>query len=301
MKHVLLTGSSGFLGSEIFKIFYSKDIYVDTLGRSSNNKMIVDLSLEIPVLSKVYSQVIHCSGKAHSIPKNKEEVDSFFHSNFHATLNLCKAFEYSGNYPEQFVFISTIAVYGLTTGDLINEETKLQGVTPYAQSKIEAENYIIEWGRLNNVKVFILRLPLIVGNNPPGNLGKMISGIKNGSYFTIGSGSVRKSMVMVEDIAQLILSNHNAAGIYNLTDGCHPSFGEIELLISSSFGKRKPKSIPLWAAKSICFLGGWIPRFPLNSETILKITSNLTFCDMKARKELNWKPKSVLATWIPIV
>ena len=29
----------------------------------------------------------------------------------------------------------------------------------------------------------ILRLPLIVGSNPPGNLGKMINGIKNGFYF----------------------------------------------------------------------------------------------------------------------
>jgi nucleoside-diphosphate-sugar epimerase len=299
MKHVLLTGASGFLGSEIFKLFYSKDFFIDTLGRSDKNNIIVDLSLEIPVLSKVYSQVIHCSGKAHSIPKNKEEVDSFFNSNFHATINLCKAFEYSGNYPEQFVFISTIAVYGLTSGTLIDEETNLKGVTPYAQSKIEAEKYLIEWGKMNNVNILILRIPLIVGDNPPGNLGKMIRGIKNGFYFSIGSGLVRKSMVMAQDIAHLILLNDNALGIYNLTDGCHPFFCEIESLIYSSLGKSGPKSLPLWAAKFIGFLGGWIPGFPLNSETILKITSNLTFCDMKARKELDWRSKSVLITWKP--
>ena len=78
------------------------------------------------------------------------------------------------------------------------------GGTPYADSKIQAEELLREWGKLNNVNMLILRLPLLVGENPPGNLGSMIRAIKKGYYFRIGDGSARRSMVLAEDIAEVV-------------------------------------------------------------------------------------------------
>ena len=44
--------------------------------------------------------------------------------------------------PKALVFISTVAVYGCESGELITEEHPLEGETPYAKSKILAEEYL---------------------------------------------------------------------------------------------------------------------------------------------------------------
>ena len=105
---------------------------------------------------------------------------------------------------ESIYFISTVAVYGCEYGENITEEHPLNGTTPYAVSKRMAEEYLQEWCHNHNVILGILRPSLIAGPNPPGNLGAMIKGIESGKYFSIGGGKVRKSVLMVEDIARLV-------------------------------------------------------------------------------------------------
>jgi nucleoside-diphosphate-sugar epimerase len=104
-------------------------------------------------------------------------------------------------------------------------------------------------------------------------------------------------MVLANDVADFILLNPTGKGVYNLTDGIHPTFFELEELISKSFKKNKPLSIPNWFAIFLGVLGDLIPFSPINSDVISKITSNLTFSDEKARKELGWKSKSVIDSW----
>jgi dTDP-4-dehydrorhamnose reductase len=43
--------------------------------------------------------------------------------------------------PKSFIFISTIAVYGCETGEEITKEHPLNGDSPYALSKIQAEQF----------------------------------------------------------------------------------------------------------------------------------------------------------------
>jgi hypothetical protein len=44
--------------------------------------------------------------------------------------------------------------------------------------------------------LYYLVLPLLVGENPRGNLGVMMRAIDKGYYFNIGGGKARKSMVL---------------------------------------------------------------------------------------------------------
>ena len=138
-------------------------------------------------------------------------------------------------------------------------------------------------------------MPLVVGDNPPGNLGAMIQGIKNGYYFNIAGGNVKKSMVLAKDIARSILKVAEIGGIYNLTDGYHPSFEELSNHISIQLGKGKPRNMPLWLARIIAKFGDLLgSKAPLNTNKLKKITSDLTFDDSKARKVFGWIPKQVL-------
>lgn len=293
--NILLTGHTGFLGKHLIG-YLQKDHSLTTIDRV-NADIICDLSVQQPRIEKIdrIDCVVHSAGKAHVVPKSPEEAAAFFAVNFKGTQNLCAALEHSDSLPASFVFISTVAVYGQEWGTAISEKSALNGTSPYAKSKIAAEDWLIEWSQKNNICLTIFRLPLVAGPNPPGNLGAMINGIRNGRYFRIGKGNSRKSIVLASDVARIIPKAAQIGGIYNLTDGHDPSFSELEELISSQLGKAAPKAIPMIVAKALGWVGNVVGRrFPVNSETIKKITSDLTFDDSKAREKLGWAPSKVL-------
>ena len=186
-------------------------------------------------------------------------------------------------------------MYGKDIGTLIDETAPLAAMDTYGKNKIEAEQIIQAWCLKNGVICTILRLPLVAGPNPPGNLKAMINGLRRGYYVNITGGKARKSMVLAEDVAEVIIRAARIGGIYNLTDGYHPSFYEISQLIAKQLGKGKPANIPDWLALLFSKVGDLIgPRAPINSSILRKITSALTFDVSKAREHLNWKPRKVL-------
>lgn len=292
MDKLLFTGASGFLGKKILPIL-KKSFEVKTLGRE-NEDYIVNLAKEIPGLKENFDVVIHAAGKAHSVPKTELESQLFFDVNYQGTVNLCTALE-EFSIPKALIFISTIAVYGLETGENISEEFPLNGTMPYALSKIKAENYLIQWCENHGVKLSILRPSLIAGERPPGNLGAMINGIKTGKYFSIAAGKARKSILMAQDIAYLIPSLIQKGGIYNVCDDSQPTFRELEVLITNQLKMKQPIIIPFWVAKSMALVGDLLGKeAPINSMKLRKITESLTFSNEKAKRELNWKPLNVI-------
>jgi len=293
MHKLLFTGSSGFLGHNL-KPLLNSTYRVKTLGLTDTDDIRVNLATSIPKIEESFDVILHAAGKAHSIPKTEEEKKAFFDVNYQGTVNLCNALEKSG-IPKTFVFISTVAVYGLEFGKDINEEHPLNGDTPYALSKIQAEQFLSEWCNRHNVILGIIRPSLIAGPNPPGNLGAMIQGIQTGRYLSIARGKARKSVLMVQDIARLLSSIIEKGGIYNVCDDTQPSFRELEILIAKQLGKKPPVSIPYWLAKSIALAGDLLGKnAPINSFKLKKITESLTFSNEKAKRELNWKPINVL-------
>jgi nucleoside-diphosphate-sugar epimerase len=289
---ILITGSTGFLGLAICNIL-QKDNTLFGLSRS-NCDYNTELQNDVPEFIDQFEIVIHAAGKAHSTPKTILETQDFYNVNLIGTQNLLIGLE---NYkiPKRFVFISSVAVYGLEIGKDINEEYPLSAKDPYGLSKIKTEQLVIDWCQKNNVICTILRLPLLVGENPPGNLGAMVKVIQKGFYFNIAGGQARKSMVLANDIAKIILKASEIGGIYNLTDGCHPSFYELSNAIGKQYGKLRLFNLPFFIAKFIALFGDVLgDKFPLNSSILKKITSDLTFDDSKAREFLGWKPNKVL-------
>ena len=186
-------------------------------------------------------------------------------------------------------------MYGCDFGENITEEHPLNGNTPYALSKIKAEKYLQGWCAMHNVKLSILRPSLIAGPNPPGNLGAMIKGIKTGKYLSIAGGGARKSVLMVQDIANLIPLLIERGGIFNVCDTCQPTFRELETIISKQLNKKLPMSIPLGMANLMAKIGDLLgEKAPINTIKLRKITESLTFSNEKAIRELGWKPMNVL-------
>ena len=296
MDKLLFTGGTGFLGKNVMPLL-QKDYEVTTCGITPEDMIQANLAVSAPELPERYDIVLHAAGKAHVVPKTEEEKQLFFDINYQGTVNLCKALERVG-VPKALVFISTVAVYGCDYGEMITEKHPLNGDTPYAKSKIMAEEFLTKWCSEHGVVLGILRPSLLAGKNAPGNLGAMVNGVRKGFYMNIAGGKVTKSVLMAEDIARLLPLVAEKGGTYNVCDTRQPSFGELSVSVARQLGKRKPISIPYWMAWCMAMVGNLLgSKAPINSYKLEKMTQSLTFSNEKARKELGWEPLDVLESY----
>lgn len=296
MEKLLFTGASGFLGYNIRPIL-EKSYDVHTIGLTDDDEIKINMAKEVPPINTHYDVVLHAAGKAHTVPKTEEEKQVFYDVNYIGTIHLCDALEKAG-IPKALIFISTVAVYGCDFGEMITEEYPLEGTTPYADSKIKAEQYLIKWCKEHNVVLGILRPSLLAGRKAPGNLGAMVDGIKKGLYLNIAGGKVKKSILMAEDIARLLPLLEEKGGIYNVCDSYQPTFGELSASVAKQLGKHKPISIPYWMAWCMAKVGDLLGnKAPINSYKLEKMTKSLTFSNRKAIHELGWEPLDVLKNY----
>jgi nucleoside-diphosphate-sugar epimerase len=289
---ILLTGSTGFIGQHIFTSV-SRENKVITIGRR-NCDILYDFKSVIKSIPNA-DLLIHCAGLAH-IEGGDEQINEMLHQvNVEYSINLLKSIQESNSKIKALVLISSVSVYGLENGYLINEKSELRPRGYYGISKLMCEEAFINWSESNNVRLTILRLPLVVGIGARGNLERMIDAIKKGYYFNIGKGHAKKSMVLINDVANIVIDASKVGGIYNLTDGYHPTFYELSHSIARQLGKNKVKSFPLFLVQVLAFIGDLIGRkAPMNSIRLNKMTSSLTYDDSSARLAFNWNPTPIL-------
>ncbi len=301
---VLVSGSTGFLGRYVVQNFQEMIIYSieRAIEDTSEYKIQCDLSKNTILLPNLhFDRVIHIAGKAHSIPKTKEEEQDFFNVNLKGTKNLLSSLSLLSQKPNIFIFISTVAIYGVENGNLLTESTNPNPTTPYGKSKYEAEKLVTQYCTDKNISFFILRLPLVVGRNAPGNFGDMVNAIERGSYIRVKNNFTKKSIVWADDVAKLIvrLDTSYESGVYNLTDGYNPTFFELEENIATLFNKKIIISVPKIILKFVANVGNFLNKvgikFPLDSLKLSKLLSPLTFDSSKAMKKLDWKPNIVIA------
>jgi len=302
----LVTGGSGFLGRHVVRALADAGQAVTVLARGSDPApgaavLAGDLAALDPELFRgsEFAAVYHVAGLAHTVPRTPAERDRFRQVNAAGTAALLAALERAKRLPESFVLVSTVAVYGAESGTLLDEDTPRRAADPYGASKREAEDLVAEWGSRRGVRVGMARLPLIAGGHAPGNLGAMVRGIRRGRYLGIGDGSARRSMVLARDVAAVLPVMARLGGVYNLTDGHHPSFAELERALAAALGKRAPRHLPMSAAAFAARLGDAAQSLlkrdlPLNTRRLSKMVSSLTFSDARARRDLGWSPARVV-------
>jgi nucleoside-diphosphate-sugar epimerase len=294
MKSLLFTGSTGFVGNNILP-FLKKKYSVSTLDKKDADIQ-SDLAFDIPRIYQEFDIILHAAGKAHSVPQSEKGIQEFYRVNYQGTKNLCAGLEKS-KLPQSFVFISTVAVYGREYGDLLTENCPLDAKTHYGKSKIQAEEYLLEWCDRKNILLTILRPSLLAGKNPPGNLGAMIEGIARRRYVSIAGGKTQKSIAMVDDIGRIIPFCEKSSGVFNLCDSHNPTFRELEQVIARQLKKTLPVNVPFWSAVCMAKAGDILKLNLITTEKLRKMTQSLTFSNEKIKKELNFYPSDVLTNF----
>lgn len=303
MKTALVTGAAGFLGKHLVASLSHEGYQVTTLGSSKSKgamHLTVDIRNPFTLPATTYDLVVHAAGKAHVVPRTPAEADEFFQVNHVGTQHLLAALTSDGGTKAKHViFISTVAVYGQEFGDHLSEQAELLAKDPYGKSKILAEEEVQAWSQEHQVPASIVRPPLVVGENPPGNLGAMIDSIARGRFVNIGGGKARRSMVFAQDIAAAIPAIAASPGTYNLTDGAHPSYVQLAELIKHHLGGKKILNLPRPIGWLLGLAGTLLEiilrrRLPFSLRVYKKMTQSLTFDDQKARASFGWKPQPVL-------
>lgn len=294
---MLLTGAGGFLGRALLPRMRELYDRVDTLGRRPASDIRVDLAADTPRLPRRYDAVLHCAGAVHFTPSTEAEADIFRQVNVEGTRRLCDALDAAG-VPARFIFISSVAVYGCEEGNDIDESHPLRGTSPYAMSKIQAEEVLTRWCAARGVVLTILRCPLIVGPDAPGNLGAMQRNIARGRYVHVGRGDNRKSIITPADIATLIELAAPHGGIYNAADSTNPSLHELENAIAGNLRRDIAGTLPMPVLRTAALIGDLIGRrSPISTARLRKLSSTLTYSNSKARSELSWEPSDSLTDY----
>src|SRR5262245_33932156 len=306
----LVTGGTGFVGRHLVQNLESRGDTITLLCRSSANghkTILGDLTAKnLDFSGQHFSTVYHVAGFAHVVPRSEAEREMFFQVNVEGTHNLLSQLIQLERLPQALVLVSSVSVYGREEGELLDETTPRQASDPYGVSKCQAEDAVLAWGAERGVRIGIVRLPLVVGSNAPGNLKLMIDSLRRRRYCGVGSGAARRSMVLAADVSRILPAIAKLGGTFNLTDGYHPSFLELEEALCDALGRRPPFRLPIGAVKTAGRAGEALNsalnlNLPITTAVARKMTSTLTFSDARARRTLGWRPESVLDNIADIV
>ena len=162
MKKILITGANSYIGMSFEKYISTfKDAYqADTLDMLGDWRQ-ADLS--------GYDAVYHVAGIAH-IKETKDNRHLYYEVNRDLAVETAKKAKESG--VAQFVFLSTMAVYGINVG-AISSKTVPTPKSSYGESKLQAEEQINALAD-ETFTVSILRPPMVYGEGCKGNYQSLI-------------------------------------------------------------------------------------------------------------------------------
>lgn len=302
---ILITGVHGFVGNNLVEVL-SKNNYIYGVDIVSPIKDCVRFTfswdyLDNPNEIPDVDAIIHLAGKAHDT-KNEAAADVYFKVNRDLTI---KIFDYFCAHPniKKFVFFSTAKAAADKVDGVLTEDVVPSPVGPYGESKIAAEQYILNTmkNRPEEFKdrgVYIFRPCMIHGPGNKGNLNLLYNVVKKGIPWPLGAFENRRTFTSVENICFAVngvLTKDVESGIYNMGDDEALSTNELIEEICKSLGK-KPRlwELPKGLMTGIAKLGGLL-HLPLNPDRLQKLTENYISSNEKIKKALGVEDMPVSA------
>jgi nucleoside-diphosphate-sugar epimerase len=298
MENILITGYSGFVGSQLVKNLASSSYSLRLLGRQAAEQgdfyqSDIDATSNYTEVLQGVDVVIHCAARAHIMKDTViEPLVEFRAVNTLGTLNLAKCASESG--VKRFVFISTIKVNGeSTTGaDPFTENDYFIPDDPYGLSKYEAEQGLLALAKKSGMEVLIIRSPLVYGPSVKGNFASIIQLIKKGIPLPLGGVTKNKrSLIALDNLVDFILhcTDYNktpqaANQTFVISDGEDVSTAELFHRVAKAYGK---KSRLLTLPFPLLRLGA---KLLGKQDMADRLLGSLQVDSSKARDLLGWQP-----------
>ena len=223
---LLLTGATGFIGSSFYSTYQDRF----EIEAFSFQKDLSTFSLNN------INTVVHLSALVHQMDGASKEA--YHQVNVTKTIALAEKAKEAG--VEQFIFMSSVKVYGEESDTPYRETTPCHPKDPYGESKLEAENGILAL-QDDTFKISIIRTPVVYGEGVKANILKLIGLTEKYTYLPFGGIENRRSMIYVKNLTHLIseLITQKKEGIFIASDDQPISTTTLILSIAKAFGKKE--------------------------------------------------------------
>lgn len=191
MKRILITGANSYIGTsfESYIKQWPEDYQVDTID-------MIDGSWREKSFAG-YDAVFHVAGIAH-MKETRKNAPLYYSVNRDLAVETARKSKADG--VKQFVFLSSMSVYGMETG-VITKETQPAPKTHYGKSKLEAEkgmSALVD----ENYSVAILRPPMVYGKGCKGNFQLLLRIAEKAPIFPCYAN--QRSMIYIDNLSSFV-------------------------------------------------------------------------------------------------
>lgn len=255
MKKILITGANSYIGTSFEKYIkenYPNDYTIDTVDMTDSNWRSKSFA--------GYDAVFHVAGIAHSDSGKISEEKKLLYYAVNTDLTIETARKARNEGVEQFIFMSSVIVYGESASigkqKIITKDTPVSPANCYGDSKVQAENGIRP---LNNekFKIVILRPPMIYGKGSRGNYPVLAKFAQKTLIFPYIKN--QRSMLYIENLCEFVrlMIQNEEQGTFWPQNAEYSNTSEMVKMIADAHRKKviliKYSS---WALKLLsCFTG----------------------------------------------
>jgi dihydroflavonol-4-reductase len=315
VKPKLVIGANGFLGSHVTRQLVADGHEVRAMVRPNATTIGID---DLPVkkflgdiwdndtlreamagVDDVYYCVVDTRGWL-------QDPAPLFHTNVDGTRNVLEIAKdiHKEGALQRFIFTSSYATVGRRRGHRATEDDiiDLRGVTPYVQSRVQAENLVLQYAREAKVPAVAMCVSTTYGSGDWGRTphGAIIAGAAFGKIPFVMRG-IELEAVGVGDAARALIlaAEHGRVGERYLISEKMISNADVVRIAAEAAGLPAPtKSIPLPVSYTLALAGsvkarlrGTDERLSLGSMRLMRAEAPVDHG--KAVRELGWEPGPV--------
>ncbi len=221
---VLITGANSYIGDSFVSYVSNENYVVDTMDMISEDWKQADFS--------IYDVVLHVAAIVHK--QEREYTDEeCYKINTELAFDVAKKAKQSK--VKQFVFLSTMSVYGVVNG-VITKDTQLKPYNIYGRTKLKAEQLISTLDD-DNFKVTMLRPPIVYGKGCKGNYVELANFAKKFPFFP--NYKSQRSMIYIGNLCECIKKtiDNGLSGIYCVQDEDYVNTSQMVRLVAKANGK----------------------------------------------------------------
>ncbi len=290
---IAITGSNGFIGNACCEYLAARSHNVFKIKRkkflSSSEINLKNSIFDLDNFPHDVDVVIHCAGLVHQKNKKRYSYERYHKVNAFSSYDL--AVRCSQKNVKKFIFISTIKVNGESTS--LNNPFKdpffCNPLDYYSLSKLNAENYIRDLSLKTNLQTFIIRPPLVYGEDVKANFRTLLNLIYRRFPLPFQKIKNKRSFLYIQNLCdfiyKLVLDESLAkSNTFLLSDAESLSTKKLIKLISNGFGY-EPNLFTL--NESILNLFSSLLG---KKEALSKLTNSLEIDPNLSYDALNWIP-----------
>ncbi|NND66695.1 MAG: NAD-dependent epimerase/dehydratase family protein [Halioglobus sp.] len=291
----LVTGATGFIGRSLCRSLKGRGDELVAINRSGApvTDTIPGIACDLAVddVDASYLEgvdvVYHLAGIAHqSAPES-----AYAALNYGATVRLARRARESG--VRKFVFLSSVKAMGPPTGREVRAENDCNApVGPYARSKREAEEALLQEYATGPMAVLIVRPALVYGPGVKGNLRQLAIAVQRRLPRPPEGG--RRSMIALADLTDLLchIPGHAPAGNHTWIACGAGSYSTRDVydLMRAALGWGRGSA---WLARPAWWLGAAVMdlRSPGRGEsTYSKLFGAELYANQRVVTDTGWRP-----------